>query len=336
MSFRDAHVPIWARACSPGIPDLIEDLSEKYMLETLLNAFNDPYFGYPCISILGLIIGSFLNVVVHRLPIMLKNQWTQECREFLASTTNASALSSLTNISTADHHASPAKNYDLAWPGSHCPRCGTLLKIWHNIPLLSFFCLQGKCASCHAPISWRYPLIECLTAGLSLWLFSHFGLSAQFAFASLLTFALIALTFIDLETQLLPDNITLPLIWLGLLLNMYGLFCPLADALLGAVSGYLSLWLMTKIFFLLTGKIGMGQGDFKLFAVFGSWLGWQYLPLVIMLACLIGLCFSMVRLCCGRLHFGTAIAFGPYLAIAGWFALLNGQSIYIWYLTQFI
>ncbi len=260
--------------------------------------------------ILGLIVGSFLNVVIHRVPVMLERAWRQECRDYLALEETAEK-----------------PPYNLVTPRSQCPECGHRIAAWENIPLLSYLWLGGKCAGCKAPIPRRYPLVEALTGALSLLVAWRFGYGWETAGALLLTWALIALAVIDLRTQLLPDGITLPLIWLGLLFNLAGVFTDLESALLGAVFGYLSLWLVYQGFKRLTGKEGMGYGDFKLLALLGAWLGWPMLPLIILLSsvagALIGVALMLVK---GR-DKDIPIPFGPYLAIAGWIALLWGDAI---------
>ena len=223
-------------------------------------------------ALFGLVTGSFLNVVIHRLPRMLEHGWRSQCQDLLAI--------------NEDDAAQEEPRYDLVQPASHCPGCGHGIAARDNIPVLSYLLLRGRCRHCRIPISLRYPLIELLTAVLSVIVAWRFGVTWQAAAAIPLTWALIALTFIDFDHKLLPDAITLPLLWCGLLLNLGGLFTDLPSAVIGAVAGYLSLWLVYHAFRLLTGKEGMGYGDFKLLAAFGAWLGWQLLPLVVLLSSL--------------------------------------------------
>lgn len=276
-------------------------------------------------------IGSFLNVVIHRLPIMMKREWQQECNQYLqeyhADIVNQVGIDRLNK--PIDSY--PEK-YNIVVPGSACPQCKTAIKPWHNLPVLGWLMLRGKCAACHAPISTRYPIIELITGLLIAALAWHFGPSWQFVFASLLTFVLIALTGIDLDEMLLPDQLTLPLLWLGLLLNLNHTFVSPTDAIIGAAAGYLSLWSIFWVFKLLTGKEGMGYGDFKLLAVFGAWLGWQMLPLVILLSSLVGAVVGIGMIISKRNQMDNPIPFGPYIAAAGWIALVWGNTIVDWYL----
>jgi leader peptidase (prepilin peptidase) / N-methyltransferase len=225
------------------------------------------------------------------------------------------------------------EKYNLVVPGSACPKCKTSIKPWHNLPILGWLMLKGKCAACHAPISSRYPTIEFITGLLIATLAWHFGPNWQFIFASILTFVLVALTGIDLDEMLLPDQMTLPLLWLGLIINLNHTFASPTDAIIGAAAGYLSLWSIFWLFKILTGKEGMGYGDFKLLAVFGAWLGWQMLPLVILLSSLVGAVVGITMIISKRLKQGNPIPFGPYIAAAGWIALLFGQQIVDWYLS---
>ncbi len=271
-------------------------------------------------------IGSFLNVVIHRMPVMMKREWQQECNAYLeeyhASTLDKSLLKKL---------AAPIDNYperyNLLVPGSACPKCGDKIKPWQNIPVLGWIMLKGQCANCKAAISARYPVVEAFTGLLVAILAWHFGPNMQFALATLLTFILITLTFIDLDEMLLPDQLTLPLVWLGLLVNLSGTFTDLQSAIIGAVTGYLSLWSVFWLFKLLTGKEGMGYGDFKLMAVAGAWLGWQYLPLVILLSSILGAVVGIVLLIKKQQSGSLQIPFGPYIAAALYVALLSGDNI---------
>ncbi|QYJ79166.1 prepilin peptidase [Shewanella acanthi] len=284
-------------------------------------------------------IGSFLNVVIHRLPVMMKREWQQECNGYLEEY-HADLLTQIRQVGIdtlnkpIDHY--PEK-YNLIVPGSACPKCKTAIKPWHNLPMLGWLMLRGKCAACKAPISARYPIIELITGLLVATLAWHFGPSWQFVFTSLLTFVLVALTGIDLDEMLLPDQLTLPLLWLGLLLNLNQMFTSPTDAIIGAAAGYLSLWSVFWLFKLLTGKEGMGYGDFKLLAVFGAWLGWQMLPLVILLSSLVGAVVGITIIVANRKgmrnQLSNPIPFGPYIAAAGWIAVIWGQPIVDWYLS---
>lgn len=259
--------------------------------------------------IFGLIIGSFLNVVIYRLPIMLKKHWREQCQEFLQ------AVGIERN----------SEQFNLAWPNSHCPNCKTTLKPHHNVPLLSYIFLRGHCYYCNAVIAWQYPAIELLTAALSLIVAFHFGISYQCLAYLLLTYALICLASIDINHQLLPDTITVPFIWLGLFFNIFGLFCSLSDAVIGALVGYLSLWLINFLFTLFMKKAGMGHGDFKLFALLGAWFGWQLLPPILFCAAGAGALIGIILILTKKRSRNQPIPFGPYLAIAGWIIGLWGQ-----------
>ncbi|GIU46737.1 prepilin peptidase [Shewanella algidipiscicola] len=276
-------------------------------------------------------IGSFLNVVIHRLPVMMKREWQQECNQYLKEYHQA-LIAPIADKLDAPIDAFPAK-YNLIVPGSACPKCNTTIKPWHNLPIVGWLMLRGRCASCSMPISPRYPVIEAITGVAIAYLALHFGPSWQFALATLLTFALLTLTFIDLDEMLLPDQITLPLLWLGLLINLNGTFATSTDAIIGAAAGYLSLWSVFWGFKLLTGKEGMGYGDFKLLAVFGAWLGWQLLPLIILLSSVVGAVVGIAMIVNKKINSGNPIPFGPYIAIAGWIAMLWGEQIVNAYLA---
>jgi len=262
-----------------------------------------------CAALLGLCIGSFLNVVIHRLPKMMERQWRAECAEL------------------AGQEAPPAERYNLVLPRSACPACGHMITALENIPLLSYAVLRGKCAGCGARISPRYPAVEALTAALSAYVAWRFGFGIAAAAALLFTWAMIALTFIDLDTYYLPDSITLPLLWVGLLLNLGGTYATLPSAIIGAAAGYLSLWSVYWVFKWATGKEGMGYGDFKLLAAIGAWLGWQMLPLTILLSSLVGAAIGIVLIIFAGRGRSVPIPFGPYLAIAGMIALLHGPDL---------
>ena len=263
-------------------------------------------------GLLGLMVGSFLNVVIHRLPLMMQREWRAQCLAFLEQTDEA------------DDNAEP---FNLAQPRSRCPHCGHAISALENIPVASYLWLRGKCAGCGAAISARYPLVEIATALLSMAVVWHFGFSWQSAGGLLLTWCLLALTLIDVDHQLLPDDITLPLLWAGLGTNLFGLYSPPVDAIIGAMAGYLSLWAIYWLFKLTTGKEGMGYGDFKLLAALGAWLGWQALPLVILLSSAVGAVIGLGLILLRGHGRQIPIPFGPYLAIAGWITLLWGREI---------
>ncbi|MEL4302668.1 A24 family peptidase [Shewanella xiamenensis] len=301
---------------------------------TLLgHTFDQAPWLFICLSfVFAATIGSFLNVVIHRFPVMMKREWQQECNQYLqeyhADVVKQVGLEKLNK--PIDNY--PEK-YNLVVPGSACPKCKTAIQPWHNLPIMGWLMLRGKCAACSAPISARYPIIELITGLLIATLAWHFGPSGQFVFAAVLTFVLIALTGIDLDEMLLPDQMTLPLLWLGLLINLNHTFTNPTDAIIGAAVGYLSLWSIFWLFKLLTGKEGMGYGDFKLLAVFGAWLGWQMLPLVILLSSLVGALVGITLILTKRNQLANPIPFGPYIAAAGWIALIWGQPIVDWYLS---
>lgn len=276
----------------------------------LLEFLASPLALLPCALLLGLIVGSFLNVLIHRLPIMLDRDWTTQSRAMLG---------------LPPEPQGPA--YNLLLPHSECPRCSHKIRAWENIPVISYLMLRGKCAECRAKISLRYPLVELATGILSAFVMYHFGLSWQAGAFLVLTWGLLAMSLIDADHQLLPDVLVLPLLWLGLIVNGQGLFTDLYAALWGAVAGYLSLWLVYWAFKLITGKEGMGYGDFKLLAMLGAWGGWQILPLTILLSSLVGAVLGLVMLKMRNAQTSTPIPFGPYLAIAGWIALLWGDQI---------
>ncbi|OOG23602.1 prepilin peptidase [Thioalkalivibrio denitrificans] len=271
-------------------------------------------------GLFSLLVGSFLNVVIHRLPLMMERQWRLDATEFLS----------------AEGHALPAVegsgSYNLWTPRSACPECGHRITALENIPILSYLFLRGRCSECGTRIPLRYPLVEAATALLSVAVVWHFGFTWQAGAALLFTWALLALSVIDIRTMLLPDSITLPMLWLGLVLNLAGVFTDTTSSLLGAVTGYASLWILYHGFRLLTGKEGMGFGDFKLFAMIGAWLGWQFLPLVILLASLVGAVVGIALILFQGRDRAQPIPFGPYLAAAGFIALLWGDHIMSLYL----
>lgn len=260
-------------------------------------------------AITGLVVGSFLNVVIHRLPRMLEAQWAAQAAEF------------------SGHPAEPGPALNLWVPASHCPACGTPIRIRENIPLVSYLFLRGRCGHCAQPIPVRYPLVEALT-GLLSWLVAvHFGWGWQGAGALAMLWMLIAAAVIDAETTLLPDTLTLPLLWLGLLLNVRGVFAPLPDAVIGACAGYLILWSIYWAFKLTTGREGMGYGDFKLLAALGAWMGWKMLLPILLLSSLTGAIAGVGLILLARRGRHVPIPFGPYLAVAGLCALLYGPAI---------
>jgi leader peptidase (prepilin peptidase)/N-methyltransferase len=262
-----------------------------------------------CATAFGLAIGSFLNVVIYRLPKMMEAEWQAQCAEL------------------AGRELEPAPRFNLLVPGSHCPSCKTPLRVRDNVPLVSYFASGGRCAHCGAAISARYPVVEAITAVLSAWVAWRFGFGVPGLAALAFTFALIALTFIDADTTLLPDSLTLPLLWAGLLLNTAGTFAPLAEAVVGAAAGYLILWSIYWLFKLVTGKEGMGYGDFKLLAALGAWFGWKMLLPILLLSSVVGAAVGMFLLVLARRGRDIPIPFGPYLAAAGFIALLYGQDI---------
>lgn len=265
---------------------------------------NHPLFFMTLAVVFGLIVGSFLNVVIYRLPIMLQQAWRNECLQLLHETT-----------------PDVKQPLNLWLPRSHCPHCQFPVAWRYNIPLIGFLLLRGRCANCWQAISWRYPLVELLTALLTAFIVIKFGCSWQTLAALAFTWFLLAATFIDLETQLLPDELTLALLWLGLLVNTASLFAPTTSAIVGAVCGYCSLWLVGWLFQRFRGVAGMGHGDYKLFAAFGAWFGWQALPSIILVAALVGSIIGIMLIFSRRIQTSTPIAFGPYLALAGWLCL---------------
>ena len=278
--------------------------------------------------LLGLVVGSFLNVVIHRLPKMLEREWDAQAAELLEQKGSAAAAAKLRG-------AGVTVSYNLVTPPSTCPRCGHRIRAWENIPILSYLFLRGRCSACTAPISIRYPIVEALSGVLSGYIGWRYGVTLATVGAMFLVWSLIALTVIDIDTQLLPDDITLPLIWLGLLVNLHGTFVPLHSAVIGAAAGYLSLWVVYWLFKLATGKEGMGYGDFKLLAAIGAWLGWKMLPVVILLSSLVGAIVGISLILFARHGRNTPIPFGPYIAAAGLIALFWGEAINRTYLQLF-
>ena len=262
-------------------------------------------------------VGSFLNVVIHRLPKMMEIGWQQQCAE----------LSGKTPLSHAEDEPAHISPYNLIVPRSACPHCNHVISAWENIPIVSYLLLRGKCRGCGAAISPRYPIIEAVSGILCAYAAWHFGFGWAAIGALLLIWALLALTAIDFDTQLLPDDITLPLLWAGLLFNLFGVYTGLHSAVLGAVIGYLALWTVYWLFKLTTGKEGMGYGDFKLLAAIGAWLGWQMLPLIILLSSLVGAVVGITLIVALKHGRHVPIPFGPYLAGGGLIALFWGQTL---------
>ncbi|NLF53945.1 MAG: prepilin peptidase [Thauera phenolivorans] len=275
----------------------------------MTDLLRDPLAFTVLASLLGLFVGSFLNVVIHRLPKMMEREWQAQAAELRGEP------------------APEAPRFNLATPRSRCPHCGHVITALENIPVVSYLVLRGRCRHCSAPIGRRYPVVELLTAALSGYAAWHFGFGLAAAGALLFIWAVVALTFIDLDTQLLPDDLTLPLLWLGLLFNLGATFTDLPSAVIGAVAGYLALWSVFWLFKLATGKEGMGYGDFKLLAAIGAWLGWQMLPLTILLSSLVGAVTGIALIVLGRHGRNVPIPFGPYLAAAGIIALFWGEWI---------
>jgi len=281
------------------------------------------FYTYPAFLVVaavvaGLMVGSFLNVVIHRLPKMLERQWRAECAELAGGTPLA-----------------PVARYDLAVPRSTCPKCGSKITAAQNIPLVSYLVLRGRCANCREPISPRYPVVEAVSGALAGYVAWRYGLSSALFGALIFTWAMIALTFIDLDTFYLPDSITLPLLWAGLLFNTGATFIDLSSAVIGAVAGYLALWSVFWAFKFATGKEGMGYGDFKLLAAIGAWLGWKMLPLVILLSSVVGAVVGIALIVFAKHAREKPIPFGPYLAVAGLIALFWGEQINRRYLDLF-
>ena len=275
------------------------------------------WFYLTTVGLVSLCVGSFLNVVIYRLPLMMQREWQSECRLLLDDELN-------TNQAKPKNTREP---FNLVKPNSTCPKCKTAIKPWQNIPIISWLILKGKCASCSNPISIRYPAIEAITALLSLVVAYTFGATEQALLYIVITWALVALTFIDIDHMLLPDQLTLPLVWLALIAAVAGITITPSDAIMGAAFGYLSLWSVFWLFKLLTGKEGMGYGDFKLLALFGALLGWQSLLTIILLSSVVGAIIGIALLSIQGKDKASPIPFGPYLAIAGWITLLWGNQL---------
>jgi leader peptidase (prepilin peptidase)/N-methyltransferase len=265
--------------------------------------------------LLGLVVGSFLNVVAYRIPIMMERAWRAQCEDLKAQPFTPPA------------EIAEGKRFDLWWPPSRCPGCGHAIAARHNLPVIGFLWLRGRCANCAVKISARYPIVEAFAGALALAIAYVFGPTWQTVAALGFAWTLLALTLIDLDHKLLPDSLTLPLLWGGLLVNVAGLFAPLSSSVIGAAAGYLALWSVYVLFKLITGKEGMGYGDFKLLAAIGAWVGWQLLPVVILLSAVVGSVVGIGLIAFGGRSSQTAIPFGPYLAAAGFIALLWGERL---------
>jgi leader peptidase (prepilin peptidase)/N-methyltransferase len=267
----------------------------------------------------GLVVGSFLNVVILRLPKQLYSQWKEQSEEYLN-------LPQGTNDSPTE---------TLLWPPSRCSKCGQAIKPWHNIPIISYILLKGRCATCSTPISLQYPLVELFTGIVVATTAYYYGAQLNAIYALFFSVVLIALAGIDVKEKLLPDQITLPLLWVGLIANLNGFFVPLSEAVIGAIAGYLVLWSVYWVFKLITGKEGMGYGDFKLLAALGAWLGWQMLPLIILVSSAVGAIIGILMIVVGGKDRNLQIPFGPFLAAAGWIALIWGDKIINSYSSAF-
>ena len=286
-------------------------------MTALLTVFlqNQSFFLFT-VFIFGLLVGSFLNVVIYRLPVMMQRDWKEQCCELL-------------KIDNDNKHS----HFDLIQPRSRCQNCRHQITALENIPIISYLFLRGKCRQCKSSISLRYPIIE-LTAALSAFVVAYqFGVTMQTLFGLILSWSLIVLTMIDIDHQLLPDDITLPMLWLGIVINYFDVFTQLQHSVMGAIFGYGSLWTIYILFRFITGKEGMGHGDFKLLAVFGAWFGWQVLPLIIVLSSVFGTVIGLSMIFFQSHDRNVPVSFGPYLAIAGWIAMLWGSYIMAHYLN---
>jgi len=280
----------------------------------------NPNKGYLVIAAFSLLIGSFLNVLIYRLPRMIQNEWNQECRHYLG----------------LKSHTTDVESLNLYLPLSHCIVCKKRLKPWHNIPVISYLILRGRCAYCKIKISPRYPFVELLCCITSVYAAAHFGFNWQLVGALLFTWIIIGLIFIDLDYQLLPDQLTLLLLWIGLLLSVNTVFTNSHDAILGAAAGYLVFAIVQGAFKLATGKIGMGQGDYKFLAGLGAYLGWQQLPIIILLASITCIIFGVTHMAMKQQWKSVPLPFGPYLAVAGWVCLMWGDEILHLYFNQIV
>ncbi|MBQ4832754.1 prepilin peptidase [Pseudoalteromonas sp. MMG010] len=274
------------------------------------------------VGLVSLCVGSFLNVVIYRLPVMMQREWQSECRMLLTDELASKGES---------EKQKPQQPFNLVKPNSTCPKCKSAIKPWQNIPIISWVLLKGQCANCQNPISPRYPIVEALTAAFSTAIAYYFGATELALLYIFVTWVLVALTFIDIDHMLLPDQLTLPLVWLALIASVLGYTVSPTDAIIGAACGYMSLWSVFWLFKLLTGKEGMGYGDFKLLAVFGALLGWQALLTIILLSSIVGAIIGILLLSIQGKDKATPIPFGPYLAIAGWITLIWGDSLSAYY-----
>jgi len=287
------------------------------MFENTLQAFEQmPWLFLGTVFVLGLLVGSFLNVVIYRLPLMMQREWRRECLEFLEQPED-----------------NPEDSFNLLVPRSRCGHCGHAITALENIPVISWLLLGGKCKACGSRISLQYPLVELLTALASLAVAWRFGVSEQTLAALILTWALIAMSGIDIAHKLLPDSLTLPMLWLGILLGFFHVFVDLESSVIGAMAGYLSLWSVYIVFKLITGKEGMGHGDFKLLAMLGAWMGWKMLFVIILTSSLVGATVGITMILLKKTSRQTQIPFGPYLAAAGWIALLWGEQLNRFYFS---
>ncbi len=287
------------------------------MLENTLQAFEQmPLLFLGAVFVLGLLVGSFLNVVIYRLPLMMQREWRRECLEFLEQPEEPAA-----------------EPLNLLTPRSRCSHCGHAISALENIPVISWLLLGGKCKACGARISIQYPLVELFTALASLAVAWRFGVSEQTLAALVFTWALIAMSGIDIAHKLLPDSLTLPMLWLGILLGLFHVFVDLENSVIGAMAGYLSLWSLYIVFKLITGKEGMGHGDFKLLAMLGAWMGWKMLFVIILTSSLVGATVGITMILLKKTSRQTQIPFGPYLAAAGWIALLWGEQLNRFYFS---
>jgi leader peptidase (prepilin peptidase)/N-methyltransferase len=281
---------------------------------------------YGVVAFISLMVGSFLNVVIHRLPIMMERAWREGLQEFAGENMETAAQQGTTGDA-----ADVKETFNLAVPRSRCPSCGAEISAWQNIPVLSYLMLGGKCASCKAPISKRYPIVEFVTMLLSLIVAWQLGPTLQAVLGIVVTWFFVAMSMIDFDHQLLPDSLTLPLVWIGLLAALIPVFTDLHSAVIGAAAGYMVLWLVYQLFRVITGKEGMGYGDFKLLAAIGALLGWQALPVVILLSSLVGAVVGVAIIAMTGRDRNIPIPFGPYLAAAGWIAMLWGDALSNWY-----
>lgn len=289
------------------------------MLDLFISLFEQQQVLYlGTLFVIGAVVGSFLNVVIYRLPVMMQREWRQDCLEFL------------------EQPADPTpEKFNLNTPRSRCSNCGHQIKALENVPIISYLLLGGKCSDCNTRISLQYPLVELFTAIVSVVVGWHFGVSLQALAALFLSWCLIAASGIDIGHKLLPDSITLPLLWLGILLSLFDVFIGLEASVIGAMAGYMSLWIVFMLFKVVTGKEGMGYGDFKLLAMLGAWLGWKPLYVVILTSSLVGATVGIAMIALGKTERSTQIPFGPYLAAAGWITLIWGNELMRFYTSLF-